>query len=73
MRGEVLAHHKGGGRDVGEEVDGHASAGEDGRSQPGKALAAATADWVGTGIVAYDHTAVQQVPKALLQVTTEPL
>ena len=71
--GKVLAHHKGGGRDVGEEMDGHPPAGEDGRSQPGKAFAAATADRVGTGIVAYDHTTVQQVLKVLLQVTPEPL
>lgn len=66
-------YHKGCWGDVREEVDRNPPADEDGRSQAGKALAAATAGRVGPGIVANHHPSFLKVPKTLLQIATETL
>lgn len=73
VRWRWSVYHKRSRGDVREEVDRNAPADEDGCGQAGKALAAATAGWMGPGIVANHHASLLKVRETLLQVTTETL
>lgn len=58
---------------MGEQVDRHPPADEDGCCQAGKAVAAAPAGGVGPGIVSNHYPSLLKVLETLLQVATETL